>query len=155
MPERGGGPVPGRRDAPGRDADLGALVRESEEARAGWEPGPPAGLGGFSRTGAEKWREDPMRMTLQLAVPLWLDERRGWPPEILQRRARECSAVVAEHGDVLMFKGKKAENAGHAFNHLADGMACALLVADGGMEFLGAYWDLDEGGSLRVGPVTT
>lgn len=51
-----------------------------------------------------------------------------------------------------MFKSPK-RGAARVFNHLAEGMACALLLADGGMDFLGVNWHLDAEGCLQVGPV--
>lgn len=105
---------------------------------------------GKPRTPAEKWREDLMRATLQLAVPLWLDERRAWPLGMLAARARECGAVLGPEGDVLMFTADRRGGTARVFNYLAEGMACALLVVDGGVEFLGVRWSLD-GGRLRVG----
>lgn len=108
--------------------------------------------GRFPLSDAEARRADVMRLTLQTAVPLWLERRRGWDEERLAERARECSQVFAAEGDNLMFKSPK-KGAARVFNHLAEGMACALLLADGGMEFLGVRWFLDAGGRLRVGPV--
>ena len=107
-------------------------------------------IGFLGLTDAEQRRWDLLKLTLRVAVPLWLDERRHWPAEMLAARARECSQVVAAEGDTLMFGGKKG-GSGRVLNHLAEGMACALLVSDGGMEFLGSYWYLDEAGRLQLG----
>lgn len=126
-----------------------AACREKTRAYRAGKAGCPV----LDRTDAERRREDLLRLTLRAAVPLWLEERRSWPAEILQRRARECSQVIGAEGDVLMFGGKVG-GAGRVFDHLAEGMACALLAGvDGGMEFLGVRWHLDCAGRLRVGKV--
>lgn len=114
----------------------------------------PDPTGRFPYTDTDETRAELLRLTLHTAIPLWLERRRELPPEVLQAQARECAEVVGAEGDVLQFGGK-ASGAGRVFNHLADGIACALLAADGGMEFLGVRWYLDDAGRLRTGPVFT
>jgi hypothetical protein len=76
--------------------------------------------------------------TLEIAVPLWIEELRGLPFEELQRRAKACAEVVAHKGDVILFKGKKGESA-EAFNRLTEGLAC-LAFAPGGVKAFGMHW---------------
>lgn len=83
---------------------------------------------------------------LDLAVPLWmaelyaLDER----DRVLRMQLwrREAGPVIAERGDVLMFRGKKKSDAGKTgmvFNHLARGLA-ALAFCPGGVRFADRHW---------------
>ena len=78
--------------------------------------------------------------TLQLAVPLWIERLRGAPWEHVERRARECSQVIAEHGDNLLFRSKKKGDTAEAFNRLAEGIAC-LSFCPGGVKIFGEHWE--------------
>ena len=79
-------------------------------------------------------------MTLQLAVPLWIEllKKCGWN-HILQR-AKECSQVIAEKGDIILFRSKKKGESANAFNHLAEGIACLAFVP-GGVKIFGSHWE--------------
>jgi len=91
---------------------------------------------------------------LQLAVPLWIEQLKsaGWD-HILQR-ARQCSQVVAEKGDVILFRGKKKGESAAAFNALAEGIAC-LAFAPGGVKCFGGHWEAcqKEDGPKRLSEV--
>ena len=78
--------------------------------------------------------------TLQLAVPLWIDQLRRQPWEYIQQRAEVCSQVVAEKGDIILFKSEKKGETAKAFNHLAEGLACLAFVP-GGVKIFGGHWE--------------
>ena len=83
--------------------------------------------------------------TLQLAVPLWIEQLRSRPWEYIEQRAKECSQVIAEKGDIILFKSTKKGETAKAFNHLAEGIACLSFVP-GGVKIFGGHWEacLDE-----------
>lgn len=78
--------------------------------------------------------------TLQLAVPMWIDQMRRYPWEHIQERAKVCSQHIAEHGDLILFKGKKKGESAEAFNRLAEGVACLAFVP-GGVKLWGSHWE--------------
>lgn len=75
--------------------------------------------------------------TLELAVPMWQEEWRGRPPAEREIRGRELSQVVAERGDVILYRAK---GTAEAFNALAEAVAI-LSFQPGGVEFLGRRWE--------------
>lgn len=81
--------------------------------------------------------------TLALAVPLWIWDLRGLTDDQRAARARRCSAMVAERGDVLMFGSKSRGKAAEVFNALAEGIACAAYLP-GGIDFAGRHWCADH-----------
>ena len=78
--------------------------------------------------------------TLQLAVPLWIDQLRRYPWEHIEERAKVCSQYIAEKGDIILFKSKKKGETAKAFNHLAEGIACLSFVP-GGVKIFGGHWE--------------
>lgn len=80
---------------------------------------------------------DLLRISLQAAVPLWIDDMRGWDFERRARAAASCSQAIAEHGDDLMFGGRHCKE---AFNKLALGIACGAYQP-GGITFLGDHYE--------------
>jgi hypothetical protein len=64
---------------------------------------------------------------LAVTVPLWIEHHRAHGPAFRAWRARYCTRVVSERGDVLLFRTKKAGAAGEVFNRLAEGLALATL----------------------------
>ncbi|WP_157876173.1 hypothetical protein [Peterkaempfera griseoplana] len=72
-----------------------------------------------------------------MAVPLWMDQLRNCTPEQVLARASRCATVVGSQGDALQFGGKGCAT---AFNALAEGLACAALTAQGGVDFVGLHW---------------
>lgn len=84
--------------------------------------------------------EDLLRTSLSAAVPLWIEELRHLPEEARMRLGRECAQVIAEKGDVIQFKSKKAGETAAAFNALAKGLAC-LAYVPGGVTFLGVHFE--------------
>jgi hypothetical protein len=80
-----------------------------------------------------------LRAALSAAVPLWATELESMPYSYICERANECSSCIAEHGDVILYRGRKGESAA-AFNRLAEGLAC-LSFAPGGVRFLDMHFD--------------
>lgn len=88
--------------------------------------------------------EELLRISLQAAVPLWIERLRNLPEEALLRRAQECGQHIAEHGDIILYRGKKKGQTAEAFNRLAEGLACMSFVP-GGVVFLGDRWEAKRG----------
>lgn len=81
--------------------------------------------------------QEHLRLCLELSVPIWIEQLRHQSTSYLLDRAKICGQVVAERGDVLQFKNKKAGASADAFNRLAEGLAAMALTAQGGVTFLG------------------
>jgi hypothetical protein len=81
-----------------------------------------------------------LKASLSAAVPLWIMELREKSWTEIQRIAAECSQIVAENGDLLMFKSKKKAESAAVFNALAKGTAC-LAFCPGGVTFLGLHFE--------------
>ena len=80
--------------------------------------------------------------TLALAVPLWIDEIRDWPPKYRCSRARECSRLMTEslHGGAeLLWQVKPRGETATFFNLLALGIACCAYQP-GGIRAFGMLW---------------
>lgn len=71
---------------------------------------------------------DALDITLQLAVPLHIDELRNRDDQQRIAVARRCADVVASHGDDLQYGGKRCAA---AFNALALGLAAAAYQPGG------------------------
>ena len=69
-----------------------------------------------------------LETTLAAAVPMWCHEMRSWSPERRVERAQVCAQYVAEHGDVILYKGK---GTAEAFNRLAEGIAICAFQPNG------------------------
>lgn len=82
-----------------------------------------------------------LRTTLQVAVPLRIQEVAAWSWRRRIDEARACADVVAAHGDDLLFGGRHTAD---AFNKLALGLACMAYVP-GGVTFLGDHWEASDG----------
>lgn len=80
-------------------------------------PGPPSEL---------------MRALLTLAVPLHVRQLEELGTAEVEAIARECGAVVAAKGDLLVRPGQPGERAA-LFNALARGLAALSLTVDGGL----------------------
>ena len=81
-------------------------------------------------------------VALAVAVPLWAEQIRrehagDW--DYVLGRAKVCSAVIAEHGDDILFRSKLPGRSAEAFNRLAEGVACASFVP-GGVTLFGQTW---------------
>lgn len=91
--------------------------------------------------GISSTTRDLLQCSLEAAVPMWIERLRDEPIEYLLERAKVCGAAVAERGDIIQFRSKKKGASAEAFNRLAEGLACAALVAPGGVTFLGVRWE--------------
>lgn len=78
--------------------------------------------------------------TLQLAVPLWIEELRQFSWDYISQRAKQCADIVAEKGDIILFRSKTKGETARAFNHLAEGIACLAFVP-GGVRVFGGHWE--------------
>lgn len=90
--------------------------------------------------GSRSARKDLMVLTLQVAVPLWVDKLVTKEWSYVEQRAKARGQHLAEHGDILQFKSKTQGETSRAFNHLAEGIA-ALSFSPGGVEFQGVRWE--------------
>jgi hypothetical protein len=77
---------------------------------------------------------------------LWIEELKDREWEYIMKRARECSQVIAEKGDIILYKSKKLGESANAFNRMAEGVAC-LAFCPGGVKFLGQHWEAKLGES--------
>jgi hypothetical protein len=103
------------------------------------------------------------------AVPLWIAKWRGRHPDHRINRAKACGHVVAHYGDQILYRSKghppKWEKAhgkpgdddyqpplkvhdgspgtASAFNHLAEGIACAAYQP-GGITVFGVHWEAHD-----------
>jgi hypothetical protein len=78
--------------------------------------------------------------SLEVAVPLWVMRLQSVPFDQLMDRAKECSQVIAEKGDIILFRSNKKGETAAAFNTLAEGVAILSFVP-GGVKFLGRHWE--------------
>lgn len=84
--------------------------------------------------------ESLLSISLQAAVPLWqlcLQER-TW--DYIRERLPALSLMIAEHGDNILFKSKKAGDTAVAFNALAESVAILSFVP-GGVRLFGQHWE--------------
>lgn len=81
-----------------------------------------------------------LRIALSAAVPLNAMAMQKRPWSEIQALAQEAAQIIAEKGDLIMFKGKKKGESAAAFNALARGLA-ALSFAPGGVTFLGDHYE--------------
>lgn len=79
-----------------------------------------------------------LEATLQVAVPLWVEELRALAPEERAARAQEAALFIAAHGDDLQFGGPHCRE---AFNRLAEGLAL-LSFQPGGVRFAGLHFEV-------------
>ena len=108
-----------------------------------------------------KWTlmEEDLRMALEVAVPFRIEEVRRWPRDVVKVRAEECSHLIGEGGDALMFGSQKRRkkkrqkdipglppdvprdlSAGNVFNALVDSCAIGALQP-GGIRLFGLHFE--------------
>ena len=72
------------------------------------------------------------------------------------KRKEECAKIIAEKGDVILYKSKTRGRSGEAFNALAEGVAILALIAKGGVQMFGLHFDAQhpeiENGDKGVKP---
>ena len=85
--------------------------------------------------------------SLDMAVPLRLLEivqengaELRWSD--FQERACELAYVIAEKGDIILFKSKKKGESAQAWAALVEALAI-LSLAPGGVKFMGLHWEAD------------
>lgn len=78
--------------------------------------------------------------TLSISVPLYIEKWKNSSPEQRVERARECAQIVAEKGDVILFRTNKKGDSAKAFNALAEGIAL-LSFAPGGVTIFGLHFE--------------
>ncbi len=81
-----------------------------------------------------------LAMSLSAAVPLWALKLRQRPWAEIQARLPKLGQVIAEKGDVILFRSKKKGETAAAFNALAEAIA-ALSFAPGGVTLFGQHWE--------------
>lgn len=81
-----------------------------------------------------------LQMTLQCAVPFWIERLRDKEWSHVVERARECAQVIAEKGDIILYRSKRRGETAMAFNHLAEGIAC-LAFSPGGVRTFGLHFE--------------
>jgi hypothetical protein len=92
-----------------------------------------------------------LRLTLMLGVPLriaqYQHDRRSvaW----LTDHARWAGRIIAHHGDALLYRtaahtsgGRRHPSTAEVCNALVEGVACAALVAEGGITVFGLHFDI-------------
>lgn len=84
---------------------------------------------------------DLLMLSLEVAVPLAIDEVRTWTPEERVAYCRQHADVIASRGDDLMFGSKKKGETGKLLVVLARCLAC-LAFSPGGVEFAGMRWEV-------------
>jgi len=84
--------------------------------------------------------EDLLKSALEAAVPLWILKWKDKTFAERTARAGECGDIIAEHGDIIMFKGKKKGETANAFNALAEALAI-LSFQPGGVKFMGLHFE--------------
>lgn len=78
-------------------------------------------------------------IALDLAVPLAIEDVRGWTPEQRIAYCHEHAQDIAERSDDLMYGSKRPGDVATLFGVLARGLAC-LAYAPGGVRFAGRRW---------------
>jgi hypothetical protein len=88
--------------------------------------------------------EAALRAALGAAVPLRIEALRRLDPVTFARafdreRLDALAQTVAEHGDDVLFLGRKKGESARVFNAVADGIAL-LAFAPGGVSLFGSSW---------------
>lgn len=89
---------------------------------------------------AQTARETLLSSALAAAGPLWIERLRPLTWAERAERARACAQVIAEKGDVILFRTSQRGATAEAFNRLAEGIAC-LAFAPGGVRVLGVRFE--------------
>ena len=81
-----------------------------------------------------------LKMSLSAAVPLYVEEfrHRAWDDLVLEAHA--ASQIVAEKGDIVLFRSRKKGESAKVFNALARGIAI-LSFAPGGVTAFGMHFE--------------
>jgi hypothetical protein len=90
-----------------------------------------------------------MLSTLQIAVPMWIEELRHIEPEQRLARASGLADIIASQGDIILYRGGKKGETAKAFNAMAEGLAIGAYQP-GGVTFLGQHWCTDHEACLAA-----
>jgi len=85
-----------------------------------------------------------LRISLQTAVPLWIENLKNRPWEELQKIVNEAQKMIAEKGDNILFKSNREGETAEAFNHLARAVA-VLSFVPGGITFMDMHFETEYG----------
>jgi len=91
---------------------------------------------------------------LAAAVPLHAMELAHLPFEDILRIAQESAQIIAEKGDIILYRSKRAGESAVAFNALARGIA-ALSFVPGGVTAFGQHWENAPSSRMRCGRAVT
>jgi hypothetical protein len=94
-------------------------------------------------TPEQRAKYDLLVASLQAAVPLWILQMRHLSFDERKRRAEECSQIVAEKGDIILFRSEKRGETAKAFSALAEGIA-VLAFQPGGVKVFGCHWEAEK-----------
>lgn len=85
-----------------------------------------------------------LQSSLSAAVPLWIENfvQKGYSLDEVFEIAKGASQMIAEKGDLILFKSKKKGETADAFNALAKGIA-ALAFVPGGVKTFGMHFQAD------------
>lgn len=81
-----------------------------------------------------------LQAALSAAVPLYIVEMRSWDWKRISETAQRCAQVVAEKGDIILYRSAVPGETAKAFNALARGIAC-LSFSPGGVTAFGLHFD--------------
>jgi len=88
-----------------------------------------------------KWgQKELLQATLSVAVPLWIEELRKLPESTRLQIAHDAAQVIAEKGDIILYRSKKKGETAAAFNALAKGIA-ALAFIPGGVRIFDLHFE--------------
>ena len=123
--------------------------KTSGKSRAGKVREAAASKEGFSAAAVSPSDHDrQVRMSLlgsalAAAVPFWVLQIKDMPFDERQRRSSELANIVAEKGDIILFRSSKHGETAKAFNALAEGVA-HLSFSPGGVKTFGQHFDANQ-----------
>lgn len=85
---------------------------------------------------------------LAIAVPGEVERMQRLPYDEVLAVAAESAQYIAEHGDIILYRGKKPGETGKAFAALARGVA-ALSFSPGGVTVFGEHFEATHPESTR------
>lgn len=84
-----------------------------------------------------------LKISLAAAVPLWIEQFRPLSDAQRAAIAHESAQVVAEKGDVILYRSKRKDETAKAFNQLARGIA-VLAFVPGGVTVFGLHFEANR-----------
>jgi hypothetical protein len=85
-----------------------------------------------------------LAISLSAAVPLWIESfvAKGMSFDEVLAVAKGASQIIAEKGDLILFRSKKKGETAEAFNALAKAIA-AMSFVPGGVTTFGQHFETD------------